>query len=391
MMQNLKHISSVPFSGIKQVRIHWLLDTVQVVGWGLVFWAKFSNMQTNLVHLTKQNSDSHKKLTRKSCFVFCTVRRRKRWLTTSRAWTPSLSNFTNCNFIQDLNWWGIRPTISLISRTKLRSICGGTSFNKLANDLLVGCTPFSHCGKSQRKRHVFWRTKICWLQRCTAFALYGGGTLRFGMSLLATGSMDWILQLKVISRDPCTCQNFAVLVIHDSAQVYCSRPHVYFRVLELRRCLCWRPEARESGAEDWAPRRILQRQVRRSKSELQNSLLFSVSLLAGLFSRVVDRYNPKNLCWATLNHVQNGKNFFSGKRGMKVAFLSFHRKVRFSVVTGIVRVQLVFFPTWTVLSPNLNQGNEPNNTEVIMAKEMRTYEYLKKHLQSLVQIPFYNE
>ncbi len=76
---------------------------------------------------------------------------------------------------------------------------------------------------------------------------------------------------------------------------------------------------------------------------------------------------------------------------MKVAFLSFHRKVRFSVVTGIVRVQLVFFPTWTVLSPNLNQGNEPNNTEVIMAKEMRTYEYLKKHLQSLVQIPFYNE
>ena len=33
MKQNLIHIASIPFSGIKQVRIHWLLDAVKVTGY----------------------------------------------------------------------------------------------------------------------------------------------------------------------------------------------------------------------------------------------------------------------------------------------------------------------------------------------------------------------
>lgn len=33
MIQNLAYIGAIPFSGIQQVRIHWLLDLVQVKEW----------------------------------------------------------------------------------------------------------------------------------------------------------------------------------------------------------------------------------------------------------------------------------------------------------------------------------------------------------------------
>ena len=40
-----------------------------------------------------------------------------------------------------------------------------------------------------------------------------------------------------------------------------------------------------------------------------------------------NRYDPTKFCWATLNHVQNGTNYFTGERGIEVAFLSLHEKV----------------------------------------------------------------
>ncbi|XP_035204479.1 alpha-L-iduronidase-like isoform X3 [Stegodyphus dumicola] len=66
------------------------------------------------------------------------------------------------------------------------------------------------------------------------------------------------------------------------------------------------------------------------------------------------------ICWALLNHCLHGKNFFTRETGIRIDFISFHKK-----------------------------GN--GSTFTILEEETETINYIKDHFPKLLRVPFYNE
>ncbi|XP_015928540.1 alpha-L-iduronidase isoform X2 [Parasteatoda tepidariorum] len=66
------------------------------------------------------------------------------------------------------------------------------------------------------------------------------------------------------------------------------------------------------------------------------------------------------LCWALLAHCSYGKNYFSGEIGVRLDFISFHKK-----------------------------GN--GSTDFIFDEELETMHYIRKTYPSLSHVPFYND
>ncbi|XP_054709476.1 alpha-L-iduronidase-like [Uloborus diversus] len=70
------------------------------------------------------------------------------------------------------------------------------------------------------------------------------------------------------------------------------------------------------------------------------------------------RHSP--LCWALLDHCSHGRNFFTGEKGTRINFISFHKK-----------------------------GNASVNH--IVADEMETIQYIRNHFPELKNVPFNND
>ncbi|GIY49355.1 alpha-L-iduronidase [Caerostris darwini] len=66
------------------------------------------------------------------------------------------------------------------------------------------------------------------------------------------------------------------------------------------------------------------------------------------------------ICWALLNHCTHGKNYFTGKKGVRLDFISFHKK-----------------------------GNA--STNLILNEEIETIEYIVSNFPSLINTSIYND
>lgn len=73
-------------------------------------------------------------------------------------------------------------------------------------------------------------------------------------------------------------------------------------------------------------------------------------------------YNPANYCWMLLDHLNNGTNYFTGRRDVRADFISIHEK-----------------------------GEPPHNSRVILEKEIQFHELLKKHQPNLINRPIFND
>ncbi|XP_055929101.1 alpha-L-iduronidase-like isoform X2 [Argiope bruennichi] len=66
------------------------------------------------------------------------------------------------------------------------------------------------------------------------------------------------------------------------------------------------------------------------------------------------------ICWALLHHCSHGKNYFTGKKDVRLDFISFHKK-----------------------------GNGSSN--LIINEEVETIQYILSNFPSYINIPFYND
>ncbi|GFQ92727.1 alpha-L-iduronidase [Trichonephila clavata] len=67
-----------------------------------------------------------------------------------------------------------------------------------------------------------------------------------------------------------------------------------------------------------------------------------------------------SICWGLLEHCVRGKNYFTGKKGVRLDYISFHKK-----------------------------GN--GSTDLILSEEIETIQYILSHFPSLAQTSFYND
>ena len=50
--------------------------------------------------------------------------------------------------------------------------------------------------------------------------------------------------------------------------------------------------------------------------------------LGGPGGECSDDYSLSNYCWALLDHTQHGRNYFTNETGVRIDYISIHRKVK---------------------------------------------------------------
>lgn len=85
-------------------------------------------------------------------------------------------------------------------------------------------------------------------------------------------------------------------------------------------------------------------------------------LFGGPGGECPDEFDTDSYCWALLEHAANGVNYFTGKKDVKLDFISIHKK-----------------------------GEPPRNIEVMIEKEKRFLNLLKDHLPALSAKPIFND